>query len=97
MKEKWQFVYFKKSGKFYTAEIDVVVSKEAFDLWHLKGRGEFFTEVSRLNGHTEKRLPGLANKFTDLALVVMAPEKSEFGWPLLFPAGSLTEEVLGEW
>jgi len=97
MKEKWQFIYFKESGKFYTVERNVVVSDEAFDKWHLKGHGEFFAEVSRLNGQQKKTLPGLANKFTDLALVVIAPEESNFGWPLLFKAGSLSEEVLGEW
>lgn len=97
MKEAWQFIYFKQSGKFYTAERNVVVSKEAFDLWHVSTRGAFLAEISRLNGQTEKKLPGLGSKFTDLALVIIPPDESDFGWPLMFKAGSLNEEVLGEW
>lgn len=97
MVEKWNFVYFKPSGKFYTAEREVLMDAAAFDKWHLKGHAAFFAAIADLKGDSERTLPGLNGRHTDLALVVMCPEESNFGWPLLFPAGKLTEEVLGEW
>lgn len=97
MKEAWQFIYFKESGRFYACERNVVVSEEAFRLWRPDARGEFFAEISRLNNQTFKTLPGLGYKFTDLALVVIPLENSDFGWPLMFKAGSLSKEALGEW
>ena len=102
----WQFIYFKPSGKYYTAEEDVTMTEDVFRLriaGATKAEGDrmFFKAVSELNCYEQKsgkhRLPGLSGKHTELSLVVIAPNDSSFGFPMMWPEGQLIEGILGQW
>jgi hypothetical protein len=91
--EKWSFLYFKESGKYYTAG-QGNMTEHCFDLWSRRASegdlGPFLDELCRLNdGH----LPGLSGARTDLAMVMMGTkEDGPFGWPVLFTAGRLSSQ-----
>jgi hypothetical protein len=82
--EPWTAYYFRESGKYYT-EGKCFISAELFRIYTVGSKVQFIDALLASNGG---RLPGLSGPHTDLSMVLFS-DNSDFGYPLMFPAGTL--------
>lgn len=80
MADKFKFLYFKTSGKFYT-EATGHLSEETFNRYNANDDYAFWRGVCDDNGGT---LPGLSTSVTNMTIVIDPAEETLHGHPLIF-------------